>query len=391
MNATLDAERLCEALELARSAIGLTEPNPRVGCIVGSEAGEIWGRGFTQQASGAHAEVMALRDAVANDYAVAGGTAWVTLEPCAHYGRTPPCCDALIAAGLARVVVALEDPFPSVAGAGMARMRAAGIQVDRAEPSVEQMAWELNIGFFSRVVRRRPWLRLKLATSLDGRTGLDNGKSQWITSPEARTDGHNWRLRASAMLTGIGTVLSDDPRLDARVGERTATPLRVVVDSRQRMPSSARLLTPPGRVLVASATSSRSASTAENLANFETIALPGHDGQVDLDALCQDLAERGVNEVHAECGPTLATALLQADLVDEVLHYIAPRLLGGGHGIVTWPGLEQLSDGLKLQFLDVAAVGPDLRLRLLTRRGAQFHTKQADSLSTGFTTAGNYG
>jgi diaminohydroxyphosphoribosylaminopyrimidine deaminase/5-amino-6-(5-phosphoribosylamino)uracil reductase len=378
MSAALDAERLLEGLDLARAVIGLTDPNPRVGCIIGSENGAVWGRGATQQAGGAHAEVMALRDAAAHGQGVTGGTAWVTLEPCAHHGRTPPCCDALIAAGLARVVVAVDDPFPAVAGAGVARLRAAGIRVDHAEAPIEQMAWELNIGFFSRLLRSRPWLRLKLATSLDGRTGLDNGISQWITSTAAREDGHRWRLRASAVLTGIGTVLSDNPRLDVRIGGQTTTPLRVVVDSRQRLPPDARLLASPGCVLVATATPQQPPTSREDGSNVETVSLPGREGRVNLPALFDVLAQRGVNEVHAECGPTLATALLQAGLVDEVLHYLAPRLLGGGRGIVTWPALDQLSDGQALQFMDVAAAGPDLRLRLLTRQGAQFQAMRPE-------------
>jgi diaminohydroxyphosphoribosylaminopyrimidine deaminase/5-amino-6-(5-phosphoribosylamino)uracil reductase len=217
-----------------------------VGCVLGRADGSVLGRGATQQAGGPHAEVMALRDAAAAGHSVQGATAWVTLEPCAHHGRTPPCCDALIAAGLARVVVAIGDPFAQVAGAGLARLRAAGIEVVMADADIAQAAREINIGFFSRIERGRPWVRMKIAASLDGRTALPNGVSQWITGEPARTDGHAWRRRAAAVLTGIGTVLEDDPRLDVRLVPTPAQPLRVVVDSRLETPPAARLLQPPG-------------------------------------------------------------------------------------------------------------------------------------------------
>ena len=256
MTLPLDQHRLLEALDLAASAIGTTEPNPRVGCVIGTADGQLLSRGATQQAGGPHAEVMALRDAAAQGCDVRGATAWVTLEPCAHHGSTPPCCDALIAAGVARVVVALQDPFAQVAGTGLERMRAAGVQVDMADADIAEAAWNLNIGFFSRLLRQRPWVRLKVAASLDGRTALDNGQSQWITGAAARADGHAWRKRASAVLTGIGTVLADDPRLDVRLVPSTWQPLRVVVDSTLRTPPGARLLAPPGQVLIATALAS---------------------------------------------------------------------------------------------------------------------------------------
>ena len=263
----LDRTRLQEALALAENAVGVSEPNPRVGCVIGGEGsgtgrsdsgpakGLVLGRGATQQAGQAHAEVMALRDAAAAGHSPRGATAWVTLEPCAHHGRTPPCCDALIEAGIARVVVAIGDPFAQVAGAGLARLRAAGIEVlllDTAD-EIAVAARELNIGFFSRVLRGTPWLRLKIAASLDGRTALNNGVSQWITGEAARADGHSFRKRASAVLSGIGTVREDNPRLDVRAVPTLLQPLRVVVDSRLETPADARLLDAPGRVLIFSA------------------------------------------------------------------------------------------------------------------------------------------
>jgi riboflavin biosynthesis protein RibD len=247
---TLDRQRLHEALTLAESVIGLTEPNPRVGCIIGHVDGRVLGRGATQEAGGPHAEVMALRDAAAAGHEVRGATAWVTLEPCAHHGRTPPCCDALVAAGMARVVVGARDPFPGVDGAGMARLRAAGIEVDLADPDIAAACRELNIGFFSRFERGRPWVRLKLAASLDAVTALADGRSQWITGPEARADGHAFRRRAGAVLSGIGTVLHDNPRLDVRLVPTPRQPLRVVLDSQWRTPPTARLFEAEGPLLL---------------------------------------------------------------------------------------------------------------------------------------------
>ena len=219
-----------EALALAQHAIGLSEPNPRVGCVVTAPDGRVIGRGFTQQAGGAHAEVMALRDVLARGGSARGATAHVTLEPCSHHGRTGPCCDALVDAGIARVVMALQDPNPLVAGQGAARLRAAGVVVD--EGLLADESRELNIGFFSRMQRGRPWVRMKAAITLDGRTALENGASQWITGEAARADGHAWRRRAGAILTGVGTVLDDNPRLDVRLIETAHQPLRVIVDSR---------------------------------------------------------------------------------------------------------------------------------------------------------------
>lgn len=371
MTTLLDQHRLLEALALAESAIGITEPNPRVGCVIGTQDGQVLGRGATQQAGGPHAELMALRDAAAQGLGVRGATAWVTLEPCAHHGRTPPCCDALVAAGLARVVVALQDPYPQVAGAGIARMRAAGVRVDLADNDIAQAAWELNIGFFSRVLRKRPWVRVKVAASLDGRTALDNGHSQWITGEAARTDGHAWRKRASAVLTGIGTVLADDPRLDVRLVPSTWQPLRVVLDSALRTPPTARLLRPPGRVLLVSALPSVVGKTVPSEAGHVEWANIRDEasGRVDLSRLLYELACRGVNEVHVEAGSALNGALFEAGLVDEWLVYLAPKFLGSGYGMVTFSQLTQLDQAVALEVVATGLVGPDLRIRLRAQGG----------------------
>ena len=366
----LDNDRLREALALAESSFGLTEPNPRVGCVIGGEDGRILGRGATQHAGGPHAELMALRAAQALGHDVRGATAWVTLEPCAHHGRTPPCCDALIAAGIARVVVAVRDPFAQVDGAGIARLRAAGVQVVMAEEEIAAAARELNVGFFSRMQRGRPWLRLKIAASVDGSTALHNGHSQWITAEDARRDGHTWRRRASAVLTGIGTALADDPRLDVRLVPTPAQPLRVVVDSRFRLPTSAKLLAPPGKVLICGACASASAEAALSAQGAELLHLPGPGGEVDLAALLRVLAERGVNELQVEAGARLNGALLRAGLVDELLIYLAPMLLGAGRPMASLGPFEALAQGLPLKWLDCSSVGADLRIRALVERPA---------------------
>jgi diaminohydroxyphosphoribosylaminopyrimidine deaminase/5-amino-6-(5-phosphoribosylamino)uracil reductase len=349
-----------EALALAGQSVGLTEPNPRVGCVIVAPDGRVIGRGRTQQAGGPHAEVMALRDAESRREIVHGATAYVTLEPCAHHGRTPPCCDALIAAQLGRVVMALEDPFPQVAGQGAARLRAAGIAVD--EGLLADEARELNIGFFSRVVRGRPWVRLKVAVSLDGRTALNNGISQWITGPAARTDGHAYRRRASAVLTGVGTVHDDDPRLDVRLVETPRQPLRVVVDSRLETPVTARLLDPPGSVLIYAAQADEARQAALQARGAEIAFAPGGGGKVDLAAMLADLAIRGVNELHVEAGHKLNGSLVREGLVDEFLVYMAPRLLGTGRELAAFGPLERLEDTLDLRYLSVDRVGDDLRL-----------------------------
>lgn len=356
----LDRHWMRQALDIAHQSIGLSDPNPRVGCVL---AGEGWHvLGHTQAAGSAHAEVMALRAAAAAGHDPRGATAYVSLEPCAHHGRTPPCCDALIAAGVGRVVAAIEDPFPQVSGQGIARLRAAGIRVDVGLLADEARA--LNIGFFSRIRRGRPWLRMKIAASLDGRTALMNGASQWITGPQARADGHAWRKRAGAVLTGIGTVRDDDPRLDVRLVASARQPLRVVVDSRLEIDPKARVLQAPGQALVYTASSPPAAERFDP-AVVEVARLPATaSGKTDLAALLADLARRGINELHVEAGHRLNGSFLREGLVDELLVYLAPRMLGAGRDMAAFGPLQALAEGLDFEFLDASPVGPDLRLRL---------------------------
>lgn len=349
-----------EALALAAQAIGLSEPNPRVGCVITDTSGRVLGRGHTQQAGGPHAEVMALRDAAANGHDVKGATAYVTLEPCSHHGRTPPCCDALIAAGLARVVAASQDPNPLVAGNGSERLRAHGFEVTTGLLADESR--ELNIGFFSRMLRKRPWVRLKTAISLDGRTALENGKSQWITGEAARTDGHAFRKRAGALLTGVGTVLEDDPRLDVRLVDTPKQPLRVIVDSRLETPPGAKILQPPGQVLLYAAGHDKAREDALKAQGAEIAFAPGPSGKVDLPSLLTDLAQRGINELHVEAGHKLSGSFVREGLVDELLVYQAPTLLGLGQGLASFGPLENLADALALRFVSVDRLGDDLRL-----------------------------
>ena len=366
MPLTADDQRLLRrAIDLANAAIGLSDPNPRVGCVLLDAAGKPAGEGHTQKAGGPHAEVMALRAAAAAGHVLAGGTAYVSLEPCAHHGRTPPCADALVAAGLRRVVVAVRDPFYQVAGKGLAILRAAGLQVEVApDGPVRAAAQALNIGFFSRVIRHRPWVRMKVAISLDGRTALPDGRSQWITGAAARADGHRWRARAGAVLTGIGTVLDDDPRLDVRLAPIALQPGRIVLDTHYRTPASARLLAGPGQARVIGAQPHAERMAALRQAGAVVQNLPSGSGQVDLSALLSQLAEEGINELHIEAGARLNAALLTAGLVDELLIYLAPKLLGPGRGMVDWPALPALSAAAAWQFISTELVGDDLCLRL---------------------------
>ncbi len=351
-----------EALVLAELAVGLSDPNPRVGCVIVAADGSTIGRGHTQEAGGAHAEVMALRDAAARGANVRSATVVVTLEPCSHHGRTPPCADALVAAGVGRVVMAMRDPNPRVAGQGAARLAAAGIEVVAGPCGAE--ARELNIGFVSRMERGRPWLRLKVAVSLDGRTALENGASQWITGEAARADGHAWRKRAGALLTGVGTVLDDDPRLDVRLVATSRQPLRVIVDSRLQTPPSARILAAPGSVLLYGAVDEAAKREALQARGVEIALLPSPAGKVDLQAMLDDLGRRGINELHVEAGEKLNASLLQSGRVDELLVYMAPRLLGPGRGLAAIGPLERLDQSLDFRIADVTAIGDDLRLRL---------------------------
>jgi diaminohydroxyphosphoribosylaminopyrimidine deaminase/5-amino-6-(5-phosphoribosylamino)uracil reductase len=386
--------------------------------------GRLIGQGHTQQAGGPHAEVMAMRDAQARGEGLQGATAYVTLEPCSHHGRTPPCADALIREGIARVVVALHDPNPLVAGQGVARLRAAGITVDELPPDHPDAleAREIKIGFLSRMVRQRPWVRLKVAASLDGRTALENGISQWITSPAAREDGQHWRARASAVLTGIGTVLDDNPRLDVRAFETPRQPLRVVLDSRWRTPPDAAMLGTPGGVLVVGLPptddAGRSRQSALRDAGAEVLEAPSvpasgvadageaattpeaqatsgalmsaraglgaslgaglaagsesgtHDfpmaaatqPQVDLAWLLPELARRGVNELHVEAGARLNGHLIEQGWADEILVYLAPKLLGPGRALAALAPLAGLDGCWQGEVRDLSLVGPDVRL-----------------------------
>jgi diaminohydroxyphosphoribosylaminopyrimidine deaminase / 5-amino-6-(5-phosphoribosylamino)uracil reductase len=372
MLTALDPQRLEDALAWAERGVGLTDPNPRVGCVIGRDDGTVLGAGHTQQAGGPHAEVMALRDATGAGHEVRGATAWVTLEPCAHHGRTPPCCDALIAAGIARVVVATRDPHPQVNGEGLRRLAAAGIQVDLLEPEddLAQRVARLNVGFLHRIATGRPWVRLKTAVSLDGRTALPDGRSQWITGEAARQDGHAWRRRAGAVMTGVGTVLADDPRLDVRLVPTARQPLRVVVDSQWRLPPKARLLDPPGEVLqvgvLPSATSRRVARCSDIR---QWMAPATQSGQVDLSALVAHLGSLSINELHVEAGPTLSGAMLQSGLVDELLVYIAPLLIGPGLPLAQLHEAPALSALTRWQMHALDRVGTDVRLIALAPAG----------------------
>ncbi|HTP72509.1 MAG TPA: bifunctional diaminohydroxyphosphoribosylaminopyrimidine deaminase/5-amino-6-(5-phosphoribosylamino)uracil reductase RibD [Burkholderiaceae bacterium] len=356
-----DQRQLRHALGLAHGAIGRSDPNPRVGCVLADATGQTIGEGATQRTGDAHAEVMALRAAQANGGSTRGGTAWVSLEPCSHHGRTPPCADALIAAGVHRVVAATVDPNPLVAGAGLQRLRDAGVSVEVASGEIASQARELNIGFFSRMRRGRPWVRCKAAASLDGRTALADGRSQWITGEAARADGHAWRRRAGAILTGVGTALVDDPRLDVRHVVTEVQPLRVVIDSTLRLPARARVYDPPGTALAFCARTDSTAAAALRARRVEVIERPAGDGAVDLRAVLAELAGRGVNELHVEAGPTLTGALLRAGLVDELLVYLAPKLIGDGRGMVD-VRLTELSQAWPLRFESMQSIGDDLRI-----------------------------
>ncbi|WP_397533239.1 bifunctional diaminohydroxyphosphoribosylaminopyrimidine deaminase/5-amino-6-(5-phosphoribosylamino)uracil reductase RibD [Roseateles sp.] len=365
-----DSSAMRHALALAERAVGLSDPNPRVGCVITDPQGQVIGSGHTQRAGEAHAEVMALRDAQARGNDVKGATAYVTLEPCSHHGRTPPCCDALIQAGLGRVVAALTDPNPQVAGQGLGRLRAAGIATEHG--LLAELARELNIGFFSRMLRGRPFVRLKAAASLDGRTALPDGQSQWITAEAARRDGHAWRRRAGAVLTGIGTVRDDDPRLDVRLVETQHQPLRVVVDSRLETPVHARLLAPPGQVLIYAAQPDQQREAALAAARAEVVFKPGAGAKVDLQAMLLDLGARGINELHVEAGHKLNGSLVKSGLVDEYLIYLAPKLLGLGREIAAFGPLHSLDEAVELQWREMAQVGDDLRLLARPKYGADF-------------------
>lgn len=363
-----DAHWMRQALELAARAQGNCPPNPAVGCVLIAADGRLIGGGYTQPVGQAHAEVMALRDAAAHGEDVHGATAYVTLEPCAHQGHTGPCADALIAAGVARVVAALRDPNPRVAGGGFARLRAAGVALTVGPEAAAARA--LNVGFLHRMETGLPWVRVKTACSLDGRTALANGVSQWITSDAARADVQRWRARSGAVLTGIGTVLADNPLLNVRLVDVHRQPLLAIVDSHLRTPVDAALWNVAGRqVVIYAAEEGVDPRAALEARGASVVIAPGIDGRVDLPAVVRDLAAREVNEVHVEAGARLAGGLLTAGAADELLVYQAPVLLGAGRALADLPPLSQLADGCWLDLQTVERVGPDLRMQF-TRRSA---------------------
>jgi diaminohydroxyphosphoribosylaminopyrimidine deaminase/5-amino-6-(5-phosphoribosylamino)uracil reductase len=351
---------MTQALALANQCLLLTSPNPRVGCVITTPGGQLLGRGQTQRAGEAHAEIMALRDAQAQGQSVLGATAYVTLEPCSHHGRTGPCCDALIAAGIKKVVASVADPNPLVSGQGFERLRAAGLEVEVGPGAAESR--ELNIGFFSRMIRRTPWVRMKIAASLDGKTALDNGVSQWITSDAARSDGHAWRARACAVLTGIGTVLQDNPRLDVRLVETERQPHLVLIDSRLQTPVDAHLFIAGRACYIYAAVQNDTKKAALEARGAKVIDMPGANGKVDLAAMLKDLAAREINELHVEAGEKLNGSLIREGLVDEFVIYLAPKLIGQGRGMAHFGPLEDLAQAVPLEFKFTDRLGPDLRI-----------------------------
>lgn len=359
------------ALTLAAQAMRITSPNPRVGCVIVDAQGQVLGLGHTQRAGGPHAEIMALQDAQAKGYSVKGATAYVTLEPCAHQGRTGPCCDAMVQAQLGKVVAAISDPNPAVSGKGFERLKAAGIDVQVGDGAAQATA--LNPGFLRRMTHQKPWVRMKIAASLDGQTALINGKSQWITGPEARADGHAWRARACAVLTGIGTVLEDDPMLDLRLCKDLENPPRmphlVIVDSRLETPLHAKLFQHSGpsapnprQIWIYGAVDKALKKAALEAQGAHVTLLPNAQGKVDLPALLSDLARREVNEVHVEAGHKLNGSLIREGCVDEFLVYLAPQMLGIGQGMALWGPLEDLSQGVTLTYSETQLIGKDLRV-----------------------------
>ena len=352
-----DHRHMARALRLAQHALYHTDPNPRVGCVLARDH-QIIAEGWTQRAGCAHAEVHALEQA---GQKVHGSSCYVTLEPCSHTGRTPPCVDSLINAGVRRVIAAQQDPNPKVAGQGFVRLREAGIAVEIGLLEAEARA--LNPGFISRFTRQRPWFRCKLAMSLDGRTALQSGISQWITSSVARYDVQMLRARSSAILTGVNTILADDPSLNVRLEQAWRQPLRIILDPTLATPPTARTLQLPGKVLVLTTQREHPNRIALQTAGAEVKSLPGDKCGLDLTAVAAELARRELNEVHLECGATLAGAFLSAKLLDEVILYIAPMILGdAARGLFHLPALTTMSERIEFDIQDIRAVGPDWRI-----------------------------
>ena len=363
---TLDQEMMALALQEAGKATMETSPNPKVGCVL-LKNGELIGQGHTQKVGQAHAEVMALRDAASKGHDARGATAYVTLEPCSHYGRTPPCANALIEAGVARVVAAIEDANPQVVGRGFAMLRDAGIEVAHGLMAAE--AQEMNIGFLRRMETGKPWVRLKMAASLDGFTALSNGHSQWITDAEARVDGHRWRARADAIVTGIGTVLADDPQITVRLEgqEVIRQPRKIIVDSKLRTPEHAQVLQSGETTLVHAHAALLQESKIGRLRTMgvQLLELPNGDGSaVDLNALVQELGRQQVNELHVEAGASLSGALMAAGLVDELLLYLAPKFLGAGKTMFELPALADVNQAMSWQIHEMKQIGNSIRVVL---------------------------
>lgn len=354
-----DHEMMSLALRLAEQGLNTTTPNPRVGCVLVKD-GQIIGQGAHLKAGEPHAEVMALRDAEQKFLkSIKGATAYVTLEPCSHFGRTPPCADAFVDAGIARVVVAMQDPNPKVAGSGLKILAAAGVSVEHG--LMEAQARELNVGFVSRMTKNKPYVRVKIAASLDGRTALANGESKWITGEAARQDVQQWRARSCAILTGVGTVLADNPQMNVRISN-IRQPLKIIVDSQLRTPVDANILK-DGNLLVAYSQGSEAQKLSLSAAGAELIQV-GTKPQVCLKTLLSELAGRGINEVIVEAGQTLNGALLAAGLVDEFIFYYAPVILGtDAHGMLAIPALQSMHDKIALQIMDTRQIGKDLRVR----------------------------
>jgi diaminohydroxyphosphoribosylaminopyrimidine deaminase / 5-amino-6-(5-phosphoribosylamino)uracil reductase len=351
-----DHRFMARALELAGRGLYTTAPNPRVGCVIVHE-GTVAGEGWHERAGSAHAEVNALAAAGSR---ARGATAYVSLEPCVHQGRTGPCTETLIRAGVARVVAAMQDPNPQVSGKGSERLQQAGIAVETG--LMAEDARELNVGFVSRMTRGRPWIRMKVAASLDGRTALANGRSQWITGEEARRDGHHWRARSCAVLTGAGTVRDDDPWLTVRDVPTPRQPLRVVVDSKLETPPAAKILE-GGGVLVAAAREDKAKIAALKARGAEVVVMPNSAGKVDLGDLVRELGRRELNEVHVEAGFRLNGSLLREGYVDELLVYLAPSIIGDkAHAMFELPELTELAGRRQLVVRDLRAVGGDIRV-----------------------------
>jgi diaminohydroxyphosphoribosylaminopyrimidine deaminase/5-amino-6-(5-phosphoribosylamino)uracil reductase len=356
---TVDEHWMSQAIALAESVLYLTAPNPRVACLIVRD-GQLLAQGVTQAVGGPHAETMALRHAKQTGVNVKGATVYVTLEPCSHHGRTPPCVDALLAAQPARVVVAMYDPNPLVGGNGVAKLRAAGIEV--LTGVCLQQALALNPGFVARMTRKTPWVWAKVASSLDGQIALQNGRSKWITGDQARSDGHHWRARSCVVLTGSGTILADDPQMNVRDVATERQPIKAVIDTDLRIPVTARLLD-GGKVWIFTCNDdpARAAALAER--NAEVVVLPKQKNHVDLHALMHWLGEHAINEVHVEAGSRLTGALLQARCVDEMLMYTAPLIIGQGIGMAHMDALANLSEAQRFEFLDIQRCGSDLRVR----------------------------